>query len=194
VSRNKQTRASVNIEEAPTEESVTNKIPLDDLIPVMSLIDYPLNLLNQNNNGRAKYRFDKFGQTKQILYQDMLVILENYMHFLESGVFTILDKRVINRHGLQEITRKILTREQIDKIITGSSDAIALYKSCGSEQQKLIIGMLTRKLTHEESSVDMNLVDAISRLSKVNILKNAEDARFALDRKKEEQDERERVV
>ncbi len=47
--------------EAPIEdEFVQNKISLDELIKVVSLIDYPLNLLPQGQNagGRAKYRFE----------------------------------------------------------------------------------------------------------------------------------------
>lgn len=174
MARNKQPRTSVSVE-VPTEDNVINKIALDELIPVMCLIDYPLNLLHQNN-GRAKYRFDKFGMTKQVLYQDILTILENYMHFLENGMFVILDKRVINRHGLQEIANKVLNKEQIEKILDGSKDALKLYEGCSPEQQRKIIGMVTRKLAEDMNSIDMNLVTALSRLSGLNILANAEDA------------------
>jgi hypothetical protein len=162
------------LEEAPTEENVNNKIALDDLIPVMSLIDYPLNLLQQTT-GRAKYRFDKFGQTKQVLYQDLLSILENYMHFLEAGYFIILDKKVIGRHGLQDMFSKILTKEQIEKILDGSKDAVKLYEGCSPEQQRKVIGMVTRKLFASPDSVDMNIVNQLSRLSGINIMENARD-------------------
>ena len=76
--RKSQMRASKDIAEAPNEqEFVNNKISLDELTKVVSLIDYPLNLMN---NGRsAKYRFEKFGQTKQIIYQDILQIIEQYL-------------------------------------------------------------------------------------------------------------------
>jgi hypothetical protein len=174
MARQKQLRVSDSVE-TPTEDNVNNKIALDDLIPVMSLIDYPLNLMQQNN-GRAKYRFDKFGMTKQLLYQDVLVILENYMHFLENGFFIILDKRVVARHGLQEVFSKILSKEQIEKILDGSKDALKLYQGCSPEQQKKIIGMVTRKLVDNLDSMDMNLVNSLSRLSGVNILENAEDS------------------
>lgn len=175
MARTKQARASRTFE-APTEEPVINKISLDELIPVMSLIDYPLNLMQQTN-GKAKYRFDKFGQKKELLYQDVLTILENYQNFLEGGYFIILDKRVIDRHGLQETFSKILTKEQIEKILDGSPDAMKLYEACSTEQQQKIIGMITRKLVRTPDSVDMNLVSKISRLSGTNIAENVNDAR-----------------
>lgn len=183
--RKSQTRVSGNTTETPnTDEFTKNKIFLDELISVMSLIDYPLNLLQQNN-GRAKYRFEKFGQVKEILYQDILTILENYQSFLESGYFVILDKRVVDRHGLQEISRKVLKKDQIAKIIEGTDEAVQLYKTCSNEQQRLIIGMLTRKLTDDPQSVDLNVVDSISRLAKINIQQNAEDARELYAKKEE---------
>ena len=163
-------------EEQIQEENVNNKIPLDDLIPVMSLLDYPLNLLNQSN-GRAKHRFEKFGQKKEILYQDILQIIENYQSFMQFGYFIILDKRVIDRHGLQEMQSRILTKEKIKKVLEGSSEAFSLYKECQPEQQRVIVGMLTQKLIENPNSVDMNLIDQISRYSKINILQNAEESR-----------------
>ena len=171
-------RSSKNIadQELIQEENVTNKIPLDDLISVMSLLDYPLNLLNQNN-GRAKHRFERFGQKKEILYQDILQIIENYQHFMQFGYFVILDKRVIARHGLQEMQSKILTKEKIERVLDGSPDALALYKECQPEQQNVIVGMLTRKVIDNPESVNMNIVDQISRYSKINILQNAEDTK-----------------
>ena len=170
-------------QEQVQEDNVTNKIPLDDLISVMSLLDYPLNLLNQSN-GRAKHRFERFGQKKEILYQDILQIIENYQSFMQFGYFIILDKRVIDRHGLQEMQSRILTKEKIEKVLEGSSDAFSLYKECQPEQQRVIVGMLTQKLIENPESVDMNLIDQVSRLSKINILQNVEDSKILF--KKEE--------
>ena len=163
-------------EEQVQEESVNNKIPLDDLIPVMSLLDYPLNLLNQSN-GKAKHRFERFGQKKEILYQDILRIIEDYQNFMQFGYFIILDKRVIDRHGLQEMQSRILTKEKIEKILEGSTEGFSLYKEAAPEQQRVIVGMLTQKLIENSDSVDMNLIDQISRFSKINILQNVEDSK-----------------
>ena len=169
-------RSANSGQEQAQEENVNNKIMLDELIPVMSLLDYPLNLMNQSN-GKAKYRFERFGQKKEILYQDILRIIEDYQTFLAFGYFIILDKRVVERHGLQEIQSKILTKEKIERVLDGSPDAFALYKECSPEQQRVIIGMLTQKVIQTPDSVDMNIVDQISRFSKINIIQNAEESK-----------------
>ena len=101
---------------------------------------------------------------------------------MEKGYFLILDERVVMRHGLQDIQSKILSKSQLEKIIDGSRDAFEIYKNCLPEQQKLVIGMLTRKIANNHDAVDMNLVDSISRYSKVNILQNAEDAKSLFSR------------
>lgn len=175
--RKSQPRVSGNATETPNEENfVNNKISLDELIRVVSLIDYPLNLLPQSN-GRAKYRFEKFGETKQVIYQDILVIIEQYRSFMETGYFMILDERVVGRHGLHEIQSKVLPREKIDRILQGAVDAVDIFKSSSEDQKRNIIGMITRKLSADSKSVDLNIVDEISRVSKVNILQNAEESR-----------------
>lgn len=179
MARKAQPRVSVNSQpETPTEEVFAkNNIALDELIPVISLIDYPLNLLTQQGSPRAKYRFDGFGQKKHIIYQDILTIIESYRHFMEKGFFWIADQRVIDRHGLQDVQKSILTKESLDKILSGSKESPAIYKSASEEQKRMIVGMMIRKLTSDPQSIDLNVVDEISRLSKTNIQQTAEEAR-----------------
>lgn len=186
MSRKPQMRGSSNVVESPPEETyVNNKISLDELIKVVSLIDYPLNLLPQSQNmgGRAKYRFEKFGEPKSIIYQDILQIIEQYRSFMQKGMFMILDQRVIDRHGLHEIQSKVLSKEQLEKIIEGSKDAVEIFKSSSEEQQEIIMGMITRRLVNDPKSVDLNVVDEISRLTKINIQQNAEESRELFTKK-----------
>ena len=174
--RKSTTRVSGNTTEIPNEQKfVNNKISLDELIPVVSLVDYPLNLLS---NGRsAKYRFENFGQTKQIIYQDILQIIEQYQAFMQQGYFMILDERVIGRHGLQEIQSKLLSKEKLEKILNGDASAVSIFKSSSESQKNMIIGMMTRKLSSDPKSIDLNIVDEISRIAKINIQQNAEESR-----------------
>lgn len=171
MSARKSTRTSRNTKVVPTSEE-TNKIPLDDLIPTVSLIDYTLNLM-QGGAGRAKYRFEKFGEKKHIIYEDVLRIIEDYRSFMEAGYFMFLDERVINRHGLQDITSKILKKDAIDRILNGEADAVELFNACTVDQRHLIVGMLTRKLSRDENAVDLNVVNRLSTISGVNIQENA---------------------
>lgn len=181
MARKAQTRASGNTADAP---AVNSKIELDELITVVSLIDYPLNLLDAGRRG--KYRFTSFGEVKQIIYQDVLEIIERYRTFIDAGYFMILDERVIDRHGIRELQSKNLNRESINKILNSSTDAFKLFESCGMEQQKLIAGMITRRIAEKPDSVDLNLVDRIGRHLSVNILENAEDMRFLYGNKEKE--------
>jgi flagellin-specific chaperone FliS len=158
-------------------ETRKTKIPLDDLIPVMSLLPYPL-ILTTRSKGQGKViKFSSFGEIKQVLYQDMIDILEVSRHFMEDGYYLILDERVIKAHGLQETYSKILSKEQIEKILSGTNNAVELYKTCNPEQQKILVTMITEKIVSDPDSVDLNIVDRLSRASGVNISQNAIDAR-----------------
>lgn len=170
-----------------TESVSDEKIPLDDLIPVISLINYPLNLSTLGNGQGKTVRFESFSQRKQILYVDLLSIMEFYRSFMENGLFYILDKRVIRSHGLQEMYSKILTKEKIESILAGSKEAVELYQTCNPEQQKIIIGMLVEILRDNPDSVDLNVVDQLGRQAGVDIKKKAEDARELMTPLKEEE-------
>jgi flagellin-specific chaperone FliS len=158
-------------------ETRKTKIPLDDLIPVMSLLPYPL-ILTTRSKGQGKIiKFSSFGEIKQVLYQDMIDILEVSRHFMEDGYYLILDERVIKAHGLQETYSKILSKEQIEKILSGTNNAVELYKTCNPEQQRTLIQMITDKLVSAPDSMDLNVVDRLSRESGININQNVSDAR-----------------
>lgn len=166
------------------------KIPLDDLISVMSLIPYTLVLATKPYGQGKLTKFERFGQIKKILYKDLIDILETSLRFLEGGYYIILDKRVVKAHGLEESYQKILTKDKILSILNGSSDDYAeLYTSCNPMQQEIIVSMIVEKLRDAPESMDMNIVDKISRLSKVNISEKVKDARFILkkDSKSEEE-------
>ena len=179
-------KLSSNPVESVQEEYVETKIALDELIDVMSLLPYVLNLSTLGNGKGKEIKFKQYGERKQVLYQDILGVLEYHRSFMEYGYFIILDERVIKRHGLQEIYSKILTKEKIDQILSGSSSAVSLYGICNPEQQKIVVGMLIDKLRDAPESIDLNVVDKIYRLSGVNITQKAEEARELMTKEAEE--------
>jgi hypothetical protein len=165
---------SIKGEQGGLEET---RIPLDELIPVMSLLPYTLNLSTLGNGRGKEIKFTQYGQVKQVLYQDVLGILEYHYSFAEYGYFIILNEKVVRKHGLQDVYSKILTKDKIDQILSGSKSSVELYSISNPEQQKTIVGMLIEKLRDDVDSVDLNVVDKISRLSGVNIAQKAEEAR-----------------
>lgn len=151
------------------EEDET-KISLDEYIPVMSLLPYTLVLSTQAMGRGITKRFEKFGEIKKILYKDLVDMMEVSQNFMKSGFYYILDQRVIRAHGLDEYYDKILTKEKIEEIMqSDAKSGLELYKSANPAQQKVIVGLLIEKLVENPNSVDMNLVDSISREADVNI-------------------------
>lgn len=159
------------------------KINNDDYVKVISLIDNELNL-NTRPYGRGgkTYKFTKRFDVKRILYRELVEILENHPSFVEAGYFYILSKNVIRKHGLNAVYENILSKEQIEYIMSSdSNDAVSLFKSANEKQQETIVEMLIKKLTENPESLDLNMVDKISRASGVKIQEKADDARVLIE-------------
>lgn len=152
------------------------KIQQDDYIPVMSLLPYNLNLSTREGGQGNTKKFSKFGEVKKILYRDLVDIIEVHNNFLEAGYFYIMDARVIRQHGLDDIYSKILTKEKIEEILsTNSDECVNLYASANPMQQEIIIQLLVDKVKVNPDSANLNIIDRISRMAGVDIMKRAED-------------------
>lgn len=152
------------------------KIDQDSYIKVVSLTPFMLNLTTEGKGRGKRFVFRSFGETKRILYSDLVKILENHHNFVEEFYFYIMDKRVIRRHGLDSLYETALTKEKIEAIITGNSnDAVSLFKSCNEHQQSVIVDLLIEKIQNNPESVDLNMVDKISRASGIKIQERAEE-------------------
>jgi hypothetical protein len=164
------------------EEESEKKIQLDDFISVMSLLPYNLNLSTKQitagaGQGNVK-KFTRFGEVKQIMYKDLVDIMEVNANFLNAGYFYIMDTRIIRQHDLGEVYSKILTKEMLDKVIGANSDeSVTLYNSANEKQQEVIVEILIDKVRDNPDLVNMNVIDKISRASKVDISRRASDLR-----------------
>lgn len=165
------TTDSVKPEKGQRIEAKRNKVLLDDYIPVMSLLPYRLNLTTKEGGQGDIKKFTKFGEVKNILYKDLVDILEVNRSFMEAGYFYILDPLVIRQHGLDEIYSKILTKEKIEEILNNANSeyCVQLYESANPDQQKVIVQLFIEKMREDSSSVNLYTVDRISRLSKIDI-------------------------
>lgn len=144
----------------------------DTYIPIVSLRFDTLNL-STREIGKGVIAFTYFGQKKQIVYSDLIRIMENHPTFLNKGYFYIMDSRVVRKHGLDEVYTKILTKDMIDQILMGNrTTSIELYKSAGESQREVINDALVKKLI-EGSDIDLNVVDSFSKISGVDILEKA---------------------
>jgi hypothetical protein len=152
------------------------KIGSDEYIKVMSLYSSLLNLTTQPFGKGKVFSFNGFGIVKRIVYHELVDIMDNHYNFLEKGYFVILDKRVVRKHGLDDIYTNILSKANIDKIILGENqtDAVNLFKSANEKQQDVICRLLIDKRVSGEE-IDLNLLDRLSREVGYNIYERSEE-------------------
>lgn len=169
---------AVSAVSASQKEDRPGKVQQDEYISVVSLIPYTLNLSTKEGGQGSVKKFTKFGEVKQILYKDLVDIMEVNSSFMEAGYFYILNKNVIRQHGLDDIYSKILTKEKIEEIIRVDSDnALTLYNSATDQQKEIIVELLIDRAKKDANSLDMNIVSKISKAAKVDILAKADEAR-----------------
>lgn len=172
------------LETEDAEQDEVESIPLDKYIKVMSLLDYSLNLTTQSQGKGKKFRFSKFGEVKQIMYKDLVDILEVQAAFLQAGYFLILDRKVVRTQGLDEAYKHILTKERIEDVLNGSANFEELFNACPVEQKEVVISMVIDKLRDNPNALDLNVVDKLSRLSGVEIIRRAREAREYFEERK----------
>ena len=145
------------------------KISGDDYIKVMSLCPYVLNLTTELKGKGKIFTFQKFGEVKRILYNDLVKILEVHPRFANEGLFIIMNSKVVRRHGLDESYDNILTKENIEKILSGNqSDAVNLFKAANPKQKEMIATIIIDRMVGG-LEMDLNLVDRLSREMDYNI-------------------------
>lgn len=153
------------------------KIAQEEYIKVMSLCPMELNLSTEGMGRGKRFKFDKFGDIKRILYSDLVDIMENNSNFLNYGFYYIMDKRVIRKHGLDEAYEKILDKEKIEKILSfNEKESVDLFKSSNQKQKELITDMIVAKI-RDSQDVDLNIIDRISRIAGFNLQKMGEESK-----------------
>lgn len=163
----KATEEKVTIQEVNdydyTNDIATN-IPDNKYIKVISLENNPM-ILSTGGMGKGKvYEFEKFGQSRNITYNNLVEILSYQEHFAKQGRFYILDKDVINNHELSDAYKSILTKEQIENILTYDEKAMTtLFNRTTPEQRETIVSLVINKLKDGEK-VDLNKVSILSKI------------------------------
>lgn len=173
-------KVSITNEYSYDDETIKSKLEMDDAIKVMSLLPdgWRLNLSTLGNGQGRIYKFQKFGETKNIRYGDLNEIINSNQNLIEAGRFYILNKEVIRHNSLDEYYSKIITKEKIDEILSGSDNSVEFYKSCNEKQQEMIISMLVEKIRDDPDSIDLNVAEKIGKISGVKIIERAEDSKI----------------
>lgn len=148
-----------------------------EYVKIMSLVPFGLNLSTRERGQGKTFKFSSFGEVKNVLYQDLLDIMETHRNFMESGYFFILNPKVVRIQGLNDLYNRILTKEKIEQILTGAKDYMEVFNACNDSQKNVIVEMIVDKLFKEPESIDLNVVDKISRVSGRNIQARVDDLR-----------------
>ena len=169
-------------DEAEIYDYEEEEVPLNSYIKVMSLIPYELNLSTERHGKGRIFTFRGYGKTKRIIYQELEKIIEENRHFLERGFFVILDKRVVRKHGLDDIYKSIMNKEKMDMILLGfqggevkENDILSFAKSAPKEQQKILATMVIDKRINGET-IDLNLFDKLGRIMDMDLNQKYEDS------------------
>lgn len=158
----------------------------DEYIKVMSLVPHNLNMTTLPKSQGKIFTWRKWGEVKKIFYGDLVLLLENHPTFLEQGKFYIMDRRVIQNHGLEDIYARILDKSLMEKILNGDNqtDAVNIFRTAGETQKEMMCAMMIQRIVNGEN-VDLNLADRLSRVMQENkpkyenydISKKAEEAK-----------------
>ena len=169
-------------DEAEIYDYEEEEVPLNSYIKVMSLIPYELNLSTERHGKGRIFTFRGYGKTKRIIYQELEKIIEENRHFLERGFFIILDKRVVRKHGLDDIYKNIMNKEKMDMIFLGfqggevkENDILTFAKSAPKEQQKILATMIIDKRINGET-IDLNLFDKLGRMMNIDLNQEYENS------------------
>jgi hypothetical protein len=154
---------------AKTKEMIPN-----EYVKVMSLVGNKLNLSTRPRGTGKTFSFNAFGDVQTMFYSELLDIINNHPNFFEAGYFYVMDPRVIAMGNYYNTYQKILTKDQIEQILANAGNALELFETANTKQQKVIVDFLIEKIVTNQP-VDFNLISKISDLSEINILQRAQE-------------------
>lgn len=175
--------ANMSEEKKQPKQKVVKEISPNTYVKIMSLVGDKLNLSTRPHGKGKTFSFEKFGQIKSVFYSELLEIIENHPNFFAAGYFYVLDQNVINSGNYNDLYQKILTKEQMELILSNADNAIQLFEGANEKQQKVIIQFFVDKLVVDEP-VDYNLVSNLTRISNIDILAKVKEIKESNEVKK----------
>jgi hypothetical protein len=160
-------------------------ISSEEYIEVISLCPYSVTVTTEPKGRGYYYTWPRFGGIYTIMYSDLQRLIKNhgngvYTDFFREGYLYINNPAIVRKSGLQEVYKNLLNYEQFEEVLKCESEkCIELFKSATSTHRKFICQLLIDKLVNGEK-LDLNIIDQLSRIAKIEIVKEAEDAKSFL--------------
>ena len=123
-------------------------------VKVTSLVGNVLTLSTTKNGTKPCHttRFDKYGQTKSILFTQMQQILSYHISQFEDGKVILNSQQDYNDLGIGYIYDSIMEKDKIDELILlKDENAIDTILEMNESMQEKIIDLIAQKLASGES-------------------------------------------
>lgn len=118
-------------------------------VRVTSLVGNILTLSTMKNGNKAgkTYRFDKYGETQNILFTDMQAILVYHKRQFENGLVILSEDKDYNDLGIGYICNSAILKDKVDEIVMLKDDnAIDTIFDMNEEMQEKIVDLIAQNL------------------------------------------------
>ncbi len=156
---------------APEKESVSEyedleevvSIPPNQLINVTSLFTGGMTLTGSHGK---PIRFERFGQTMPVTFEDVNYACSNNRKFAEEGYFFIHSGKAVKLLYLNEAYEKIIDVKTIENLINLSTDKIEeIYNKVTQNIKDSIIDIVVRGIiANKPAYSDRNKIDFLGKL------------------------------
>lgn len=145
------------------EQDNLEPIPLHKAIKVTSLFAGGMTLRGVRNQ---PIRFEKFGVSKAITYEDLMHITGIYSNLAEQGYFFIHNQEVVKSLYLENSYKHIVKKEVIENLITLSDQEIeGVYRNLTPALQETFVTLVIQGIQDENPKFgNRNKISLISKL------------------------------
>lgn len=167
----------VDKEDEKDEEELTS----DTDIPVISLVTGGLTISTEGNGNGTVYRFENFGEIKDIPFGDLKDIVKNKSDFAKGGVYYIANEEAVKKLRLSRDYKNIISDEMFAHLLEEDSKvAIEAYKLAPKLQQEQVVSMIEDRLENGVE-VDANILVKIGKLCGRDFMSTASDLEIITD-------------
>ncbi|MEK4427823.1 hypothetical protein MHB54_01040 [Paenibacillus sp. FSL M7-0802] len=150
-------------------ESVEDKLDIDprEYIRVISLTNGGLNLTGTTST----IRFNDFGSSKTITFEDVRAIVDNHTKFAHEGAFLIQSEKAVKALYLDDVYQKFVSRETIDNIISLDIEEIidTLNSVSPTLKENIIERIVVGIAANDSRFQDRYKIDSIGKLIKQDL-------------------------
>ena len=167
----------VDKEEKEEKEELTS----DTDIPVISLVTGGLTISTEGNGVGTVYRFEEFGEIRDIPFGDLKDIVKNKPEFAKGGIFYIANEEAVKKLRLSRDYKNIISDELFAHLLDEDAKVvIEAYKLAPKLQQEQVVSMIEDRL-EKGIEVDANILVKIGKLCGKDFMSTASDLEIITD-------------